>query len=506
MRNSVSPSSEITSIRDLLFSSSAAFSKRTALVSPGVALTYSQLGSLVARTASYLLGSGLGQGSRMAIIGDNHPAYIIGYLGAQARGLSTVEVGKYESIERLETIIAQTESKFVLTDRQDVVEALCDKVRVLLFEDFMREIEREEEAHGVRKIGIAPDDEASIVFTSGTTSFPKGVVLTQANFCFIAEVVSKYLDLCPNDRYALILPMSHTYGKSIVLSTLKVGASIVMLNNFNDIQNFLKAMADLRCTILSAVPYNAHVLLKWGNLSKYDLSSLKKMTFSGNKLPPSTIDKLLEKLPWVEIYSMYGLTESTTRVCYLPPEHLLEKKESCGKPLPGVEVRILNEKGVVLPFGKVGQVFVRGPNVMRCYFQDPELTSQTIVDGWLNTGDLGRLDEDGFLFLEGREKEIIKCAGERISPLEIEEVILNHREVSEVAVIGAADATLGEIVHAFIVPKSESLALKELRTYCTKHLSHHKIPRKYTIVNELPKTVTGKIKKHLLREEEHVNG
>ena len=442
----------------------------------------------------------------MAIIGDNHPAYIIGYLGAQTGGMSTVEVGKYESIERLETIIAQTESKFVLTDRQDVVEALCDKVRVLLFEEFMGEIESEEEAHGVIQIVIAPDDEASIVFTSGTTSFPKGVVLTQANFCFIAEVVSKYLGLSPDDRYALILPMSHTYGKSIVLSTLKVGASIIMLNNFTDIQNFLKALADLKCTILSGVPYNAHVLLKWGNLSKYDLSSLKKMTFSGNKLPPSTIDKLLEKLPWVEIYSMYGLTESTTRVCYLPPEHLLEKKESCGKPLPGVEVRIFNEKGAALPSGSVGQVFVRGPNVMRCYFQDPELTSQTIVDGWLNTGDLGRLDADGFLFLEGREKEIIKCAGERISPLEIEEVILNHPEVSEVAVIGAADPVLGEIVHAFIVPRSESLALKELRTYCAKHLSHHKIPRKYTIVNELPKTATGKIKKHLLSEEERDNG
>ncbi|MGD9578853.1 MAG: class I adenylate-forming enzyme family protein [Syntrophorhabdus sp.] len=506
MYESVSPSSGITNIRDLLFFSSAAFPERIALVSPEIALTYAQLGSLVVRTASYLLGYALGRGSRIAIIGDNHPAYIIGYLGAQAGGMSTVEMGKYESIDRIETIIEQTESKFVITDRQDVVEALNNKVRALLFDEFIREIESKEETNGVRKINIAPDDEASIVFTSGTTSFPKGVVLTQANFCFIAEVVSKYLGLSPDDRYALILPMSHTYGKSIVLSTLKAGASVIMLNNFTDIQNFLKALADLKCTILSAVPYNAHVLLKWGNLSKHDLSSLKKMTFSGNKLPASTIDKLLEKLPGVEIYSMYGLTESTTRVCYLPPEHLLEKKESCGKPLPGVDVRILNEKGDAMPSGKVGQVFVKGPNVMRCYFQDPELTAQTIVDGWLNTGDLGRLDEDGFLFLEGREKEIIKCAGERISPLEIEEVILNHPHVSEVSVIGTADPTLGEIVHAFVVPKSESLVLSELRTYCAKHLSHHKIPRKYTIARELPKTATGKVKKHLLREEKYSNG
>jgi acyl-CoA synthetase (AMP-forming)/AMP-acid ligase II len=230
------------------------------------------------------------------------------------------------------------------------------------------------------------------------------------------------------------------------------------------------------------------------------------MTFSGNKLPASTIDRLLELLPWVKIYSMYGLTESTTRVCYLPPEYLLDKKESCGKPLPGVELKILDESGQVLPTGSIGQVFVKGPNVMQCYFQDPELTSQTIVNGWLNTGDLGRLDADGFLYLEGREKDIIKCAGERISSLEIEEVILNHPEVSEVAIIGAADPVLGEVVHAFVVPKSASLRLNELRTYCAKHLSHHKIPRKYTVTNELPKTATGKIKKHLLREEERGNG
>jgi long-chain acyl-CoA synthetase len=497
---------EYANIRDLLFVSVEAYPERLALLTPEVTLTYAELGSLVARAASHLVTRVPGRDRRMAIIGDNHPAYVVGYLAAQSAGISTVEVGRYESLDRLEAIIDKTQCRFVLTDRQDVVEALKSKVHVALFTEFMEDIGHAEDTSGIKENNIDPNDEASIVFTSGTTNFPKGVVLTQANFCFIAEVVSQYLGLSPDDRYALILPMSHTYGKSIVLSTIRAGGTIVIINNFMDLQNFLKALADFKCTILSAVPYNAHVLLKWGNLSQHDLSSLKKMTFSGNKLPASTIDKLLEKLPLVEIYSMYGLTESTTRACYMPPEHLLKKKESCGKPLSGVELKITDESGAILPLGRIGQVFVKGPNVMRCYFQDPELTSQTIIDGWLNTGDLGRLDEDGFLYLEGREKEIIKCAGERISPLEIEEVILNHTEVSEVAVIGAPDPVLGEIVHAFVVPKSESMHLKELRTYCAKHLTHHKIPRKYTIINELPKTPTGKVKKHLLREEEHSNG
>lgn len=497
---------ECTTIRDLFFASVESCPERLALLTPEVTLTYAELGSLVSRAVSFMSSKVQGRDHRMAIVGDNHPAYIIGYFASQSAGIPTVEVGRYESLDRLETIIDKTQCQLVLTDRQDVVDALKHKVHVTLFSEFMEVLENTDELRDIRDIAVSQYDEASIVFTSGTTNFPKGVVLTQANFYFIAEVVSQYLNISPNDRYALILPMSHTYGKSIVLSTIRAGGAIIMINNFMDLQSFLNTLSEFKCTILSAVPYNAHVLLKWGNLSKYDLSALKKMTFSGNKLPAPTIDRLLELLPWVKIYSMYGLTESTTRVCYLPPEHLLEKKESCGKPLPGVEVRILDERGQALPTGRIGQVFVKGPNVMQCYFQDPELTSQTIVNGWLNTGDLGRLDEDGFLYLEGREKDIIKCAGERISSLEIEEVILNHPEVSEVAIIGAADPVLGEVVHAFVVPRSASLRLNELRTYCAKNLSHHKIPRKYTVTNELPKTATGKIKKHLLREEKHSNG
>jgi long-chain acyl-CoA synthetase len=167
--------------------------------------------------------------------------------------------------------------------------------------------------------------------------------------------------------------------------------------------------------------------------------------------------------------------------------------------LPGVEIKIIDQNGNPLPPGKSGEVVLRGPNVMKGYFGELELTAATLVDGWLKTGDLGYLDEDGFLYLVGREKEIIKCAGERISPAEIEEVLMCHPKVAEAAVTGRPDPTLGEIVHAFIVPKGNSLEEGELKTYCAKMLSHHKLPRRYTFVEELPKTPTGKVKKHLLK-------
>jgi acyl-CoA synthetase (AMP-forming)/AMP-acid ligase II len=247
------------------------------------------------------------------------------------------------------------------------------------------------------------------------------------------------------------------------------------------------------------VPYHAHVLLKWGNLSKFDLSSLRAITFSGNKLPPATIDQMREKLPGAQIFSMYGLTESTTRACYVPPELIIKKKDSCGRPLPGVELKIVAEDGSVLPSGMVGEVCLRGHNVMCGYFDEPELTAKTLVDGWLRTGDLGCVDDEGHLYLKGRMKDIIKCAGERISPAEIEEVIRQYSGVSETAVTGTPDPVLGEIVHAFVVPEG-TINAAELRAFCAKNLSHHKIPRRYTFVKEIPKGATGKVQKHLLKE------
>jgi len=440
---------------------------------------------------------------RMAIIGNNHPAYIVGYFASQCLGRPTVEVGPLERLDRQLEIIEKTNATFVLTDIPALENALKERVPVMSFAAFLRSCQEAVEQGGVRLEDIPSawnsSSEASIIYTSGTTGAPKGVILTQGNFCFIVNAVVDYLKLTNKDRYALILPLNHTYGKTVLLTSIRVGAAIVMLDNFSRLQDFIQALSEQKCTIFSAVPYHIHVILKWCTLSKYDLSSLRILTFSANKLPSSTIDQLKEVLPHAEIFSMYGLTESTTRVCFVPPDILMTKKESCGRPLRGVEVRIIDQNGNPLPQGKSGEVVLRGPNVMKGYFREPELTATTLVDGWLKTGDLGYLDEDGFLYLVGREKEIIKCAGERIGPAEIEEVLMCHPKVAEAAVTGSPDPTLGEIVHAFIVPKGDSLEEGELKTYCAKLLSHHKLPRRYTFVSELPKTPTGKIKKHLLK-------
>jgi acyl-CoA synthetase (AMP-forming)/AMP-acid ligase II len=196
---------------------------------------------------------------------------------------------------------------------------------------------------------------------------------------------------------------------------------------------------------------------------------------------------------------MYGLTETTTRACYVPPERLDQKRGSCGRPLRGLELRITDPDGRVLPPEQVGEVEVRGPNVMLGYFEEPELTRRTIVDGWLKTGDLGRLDSESYLYLEGRTKDIIKCAGERISPAEIEGALLTHPGVADAAVVGIPDPILGEAVKAFVIPRQEAPDPGDLRRHCALNLSHHKIPREFAIVRELPRTPTGKVQRHLLR-------
>jgi acyl-CoA synthetase (AMP-forming)/AMP-acid ligase II len=502
-RIEVARSSSFSSIGELFSRTVEAHPGRPALVSSGRAWTYTRLARAVSRVAARLEPSLPAEPRRIAIVGNNHTAYVVAYLAAQSLGASTVEVGRHETLERLAGVLRKTRPAFVVTDRDDLRESLRDETPVASFEEILAVCE----SGADRDPGPlpAPDtpgpaSEASVIFTSGTTGLPKGVVLSHGNLCFVVSAIAEYLGLESDDRYALMLPLQHTYGKTALLSSFAVGASVVLMEDFQNLPAFLEMLSKERCTVLSMVPYHVHVLLKWGNLAVRDLSSLRVITSSANKLAPSALADLLEVVPGVRVFSMYGLTESTTRATYVPPERLADKKESCGLPLEGVELRIVGEDGSVLPGGGIGEVQVRGPNVMQGYLDDPELTARTVVDGWLKTGDLGRLDEDGFLYIEGRLSEIIKCAGERIAPAEIEEVLMKHPGVAEAAVVAAPDPLMGEVVHAFVVPRDGSLDEGELRTYCTAGLSHHKIPRRYEFVDALPKTSTGKVKKHLLRK------
>ena len=483
----------------------ALYPQRPALVIGERTWSYSGLGCLVDVAAYRLKNTIPVKSGRIAIIGANHISYIVAYWAAQRLGCPTVEINRNESRKTLLGILAATHTQFVVTDRSDLKSALQGKIPVESFEEFITGCEA---SHGDRiedfktENGESSDDgskEASIVYTSGTTASAKGVVLSHGNFCFIARAVADYLELSGEDRCALVLPLYHTYGKSVLLSAFAAGSAVIVLDGFNNLQKCLSGLTSERCTVLSAASYHLNVLVTSGCLSKYDFSSLKTITSAADKLSSAVIDSLMKELPKVRIFCMYGLTEAATRVSYIPPELLRAKKGSCGRPLLGVEIKIAAENGASTQTGVTGEILLRGPNVMKGYYGDPDLTASTIVDGWLKTGDIGHLDEDGFLYIDGRKKDIIKCAGERINPQEIEEVLLEHPGIEEAAVVGLRDSLMGEIIHAYVTVCDPSLKISDLRNHCSTRLSPLKNPYKYTIVESLPKTITGKIQKSILR-------
>jgi acyl-CoA synthetase (AMP-forming)/AMP-acid ligase II len=435
--------------------------------------------------------------SRLLIVSSNSVEYILGYFATLYARQVTVEVSPHESHEALREIAAEVEPWAILTDQAGLAEALG-----------LRHVDVGAESENAGPLldlhtqvaASKPSDLASIVYTSGTTGRSKGVMLSHGNFLAVTEAIVDYLRLTYDDRYLLALPLFHTYGKSVLLTTTLVGGSIHLFEDFPNLPVFLRTLKENRITVFSGVPFHINMLLRRGNLKEADLPELRRVTVSGAALAPDRITEFRALIPSVRFFFMYGLTESSTRAFYLPPEDIERKRGSVGVPIRGVRAAIRDETGRDLPAGREGDIYLTGPNVMLGYFKAPDLTAHALRDGWLWTGDVGYLDPDGYLFITGRKKDIINCAGERISAREIEETLERHANVAEAAVVGTPDALLGESIHAFVVEKEPRGDEADLRAWCNDRLSHLKVPRSYRFVDSLPRTASGKVKKHLLAE------
>lgn len=494
-----STATETRRVGDLLLSAVERHPDRDALVDDARRWSYRDLAGLVSAGSEILRPFVHGARPRIAIIGANHPAYVIAYFSAQLIGASSVEIGADETRDSIARVIELAKPAVIITERSDLTAPAGTPT--LDFDTFLAACECT--AGASLDTGAHPTtalDEASVVFTSGTTGVPKGVILSHGNILFVVNAVRDYLALTPQDRYAISLPLSHTYGKSTLLSAIAAGATSVFVRNFQDVNAFFAHVASERCTVLSVVPFHLNVIRRRGLPADCDLRSLRVMTCSGGPLAWETVEHVERLLPDARLVAMYGLTESSTRVTYLPPAHAAAKRGSVGRPLEGVRLEIRDAQGEPVAAGVVGRLYVRGPNVMQGYLGDRELTAQTIVDGWLDTGDLGFVDEDGFLFITGREKDIVKVAGERISAAEIDHVVASHPDVVDAAVIGVPDPLLSETVVAYVVLRPGAAGSSDLAAYCAARLSHHKIPRRFISVLSIPRTSTGKVRRHVLRE------
>jgi acyl-CoA synthetase (AMP-forming)/AMP-acid ligase II len=340
------------------------------------------------------------------------------------------------------------------------------------------------------------------LYTSGSTGQPHGVVQTFANIDANSRSIVEYLELTPADRALLTLPLSYCYGRSVLQTHLLAGGSLYMDSRMAFPRTVLEAGARERCTSLAGVPLTFEVIRRQVDVRTIDWPHLRYLTQAGGAMAPETIAWVREAFAPARLFVMYGQTEATARLSYLPPERADDKRGSVGVPIPGVTLRVVDTEAREVPTGELGQLVARGGNITPGYLDEPAATAAILHDGWLWTGDLARVDADGFVFLQGRAKEILKIGGHRVSPVEIEQVVMLHPGVSEAAVLGVPDELMGERPVAVVVlAGGAEPTADELARHCRDHLPAFAVPSEFIEADSLPRGESGKLLRQVLASQ-----
>ena len=490
-----------TTLLDLLASSLRRRPHAEALVCGQRRVSYLALWNASMTVAACLRRRGLQPGDRVALLLEPSPEYVAGYYGVLAAGGMAVALNPLAKEWELAAWLRHSGARWLLcAGRTRQCEALAGECPQL----DMTELglwRRADTALSRPPTTAEPDAPAAIIYTSGTTGAPKGVTLSHRNLVSNVTAVMRYLQLTPADRVMHVLPFCYSYGNSVLHTHLAAGATVIIEPGLMYPHRLLERMAEERATGFSGVPATYALLLARTRLDAYPLDSLRYLTQAGGPMPLRDILLVREQLPWAAFYVMYGQTEATARLSYLPPALLLEKPGSVGVAIADTELAVCDPDGRRLPPGEEGQVCARGPGVMLGYWQDPEATRQVLHNGWLWTGDLGHMDEQGFLYLHGRASELIKVGAYRINPAEIEEVLLAMEGVAEVAAAGVPDPLLGQAIKVWLVPQPQArLQAKQVLAYCRRHLPIYKLPRQVVFTDALPRTASGKLRRHALME------
>jgi acyl-CoA synthetase (AMP-forming)/AMP-acid ligase II len=476
-------------------------------------IPYRDLAEMSARAAAAFVKSGLRRGDRALVLLANGPEYAAVFFGLLAAGGVVVPLNPNNTPESVRYVAGNCQARFAVVGERAYphVAGWWQGAPVFLDGPARRGCLSLKEilaagAHPPIDTGPPPSREtrepALILYTSGTTGKPKGVMLSRENLIANTNSILRYLDLGPSDRTLAILPFYYSYGNSLLLTHVFTGATLVIENGFAFVNKALSVMKDREVTGFSGVPSHYAMLIGRSKFIESDWPRLRYMTCAGGPLSAAHIRKIRHALPRVVLHVMYGQTEGAARLSSLDPALVDRKVGSIGRGMPGVELRVVGKNGCdVLP-GETGEIIARGENIMIGYLGEPGETAEVLRDGWLHTGDLATVDGEGFIFIRGREKEVIKSGGYRIGPQEIEDAILQHPSVQECCVVGTPDEILGEKIVAFVVvhPETDSGFLEEgLFHFLRGRLPAYMVPARIARIDALPKTESGKVKRHEVR-------
>lgn len=479
---------------DYVFQFSSKYNKTAVIFENEI--SYKEIFENLNKKAAFIKNKGLSKKDAVLLVSANSNFFIENYFGIIKSGAICVPINPDLNGNQIKFIIDSLNIKLIFTQNK-----FASKIKQLVSDD----VEIYTECFEYNFIDISKDnysidvdikeDVAVILFTSGSTGKPKGVMLTHYNLMFNTNSIIEYLSITKQDRVEMVLPFYYCYGTSILHTHFRVGGSIVINNRFMFPQTVIDDINKYNCTGFSGVPSNFQILLRMTDIKKTKLPTLRYITQAGGKLSETFIKELIDVLIGVDIFIMYGQTEATSRLSYLPPNLINKKMNSIGKGISGTELVVLNSEGKKVEPGEIGEIAARGGNIMKGYFNDNSETAKVIRNGYLYTGDLAKVDGEGFIYIVSREKNIIKSAGNRISPKEIEDVISQIPQVVECAVIGVYDELLGEAVKAFVVliENKSSIDFKYISKFCKKQLPSYKAPRYIEFIKALPKNSSGKV-------------
>ncbi|MGI9166156.1 MAG: AMP-binding protein [Pyrinomonadaceae bacterium] len=479
----------------------------------GRTVSYAQLTETISRLAAGLASHGLSKGDVLAIYSTNSPEYALAFHAVAKLGGVATMVPPLFTDDELRTQLRNADAKYLLT-----IPSLLDRARaaapagireIFVIGDAERAISFASllDTNGsIPLVKINPrEDMAALPYSSGTTGFPKGVMLTHHNLVSMLCQLGAIDALTENDTMICIVPMYHLYGLQVVVNlALSKGATVVTLPRF-DLDQFLSTLERYEVTVAPLVPPIVLALSRAGEVDNYDLSTLRLIHCGAASLPHN-IAQVCEQRLGCEIRYGYGLTEvSPLSHASMPPR--TDKPGSVGYCLPNTQCRILNyTTGVELGPNQEGEIWLRGPQVMKGYLGNPQATVQMIRgDGWLRTGDIGYADDEGRLYVVDRLKELIKYKGRQVAPAELEAVLLSHPAIADAGVIPSPDEEAGEVPKAFVVLKGEATA-QEIMEFVAAHVAPHKRIRRVEFVNEIPKSPSGKILRRILVERERSKG